>query len=1349
MPELAVLFEDANMTRQVHVYRIADDHGEIKPVSLWTSSPVEGSATKLVPLPGSAVLVLGDESLTVLSASQKQPLSVSKKQAAVTAWEWIDSEQRERLLLSDDEGELSLVVLRYGTTKGGSQERNVREIVVERLGDIPVATSLSYLSDGCLYVGSHFGDQILVRLHTQPVINNDSSNSGDQAAEQLSQGILDPLDPLAPASHGDSFDPLEQPLGAGSVEVAESTPNTFLEPLEVFQNLAPVVDLDVVGINERSSNVNASSSTHNTDDSTRKQKSQAETTSAVDGGSNYGSVVTCSGEQNRPSLRAVRNGVGIQQLAGINIAGLVGAWSLTVELTAAVKGSGDLQMDVDREEDIRRRQVLIVLGLVQHTRVVGWTEPTEDAAVELEELSLPGWRLDEQTIACGMASDGSHAVQITSSGAVLLDSSTWQRKSVWKPSDIGMRAITAASVHGDQIALAVDGTAVVYLQAQKSLVCVAQRRLDHAVSCIDIHPWTAQASITSQKLGEAMFVALGLWGVNDICLLRLPSLEPVSMALSLAMSDEALATASVAISTNPAESEQTVEAATAATGQRSKPKLQSNESLPRSILMSTLGNTPYLLVGLGDGRLHQFALRQSEQQELSVCEHKCVVFGTRPLILTPFMNHGAMSVFAASDHPSVLFANRRTMADASSSSSSVISRLLYANVDSSDIMQVAPIDSTSFPESLCLVSSTGALSIGRADPAQRLHVHSFPLPRGAAPHRLAHHQEAALYGVATIHAVDANSLAVSTADMALWEREALMETNAQQGAQVSDARGQVVVKPPVEVGRFSLLDSQTTKCLSSILFRPYEMPESLCVASFECLARPDTTAATGTATSSSSLLLDDSDAEMHDAAGAGGFAEQSSRSLDSVFVLGTSIVKPEADDASSGRILVAQWDALLRRMRMVGCFTTHGAVYSLVPFRGMLLAAANNRLLLLGWQRRDPNVAPSSSMREIRRVGFNSVYLEDSDYELVVLCSQQTQIASLSVAVNGDCIAVGDVMSSVSVYRYEEVRVPVQPRGAGADQSSISLEQQQQQQQQASEGILRRRLVPVARDYTNAWTTRVAAIPPPLASNSSTVFPDYISEEAGVVGTTQQQQQQQIPDYASAFRDAQQKRFLVSDAHGNLFRLAMPRAPEGNDRTADSSIIDPQRLCIEARWHLSDSVNTIRAGSLVMDVSDPEFPNLFRPTLIYGTVRGAVGVVANVENGKLGRVLDRLQTNMAHLLPTPGLWDYERWRGYSSDQRNSRAFGFLDGDLIEQFLDLSPETQQLVFSGGYPLLVDKQTVELAEHARKAQFWMDYSRIEMEGEVAVLSQMAVSDIGQRENLSLDYVIRLVESLTRLH
>ncbi|KAJ2496752.1 hypothetical protein GGH96_005615 [Coemansia sp. RSA 1972] len=100
------------------------------------------------------------------------------------------------------------------------------------------------------------------------------------------------------------------------------------------------------------------------------------------------------------------------------------------------------------------------------------------------------------------------------------------------------------------------------------------------------------------------------------------------------------------------------------------------------------------------------------------------------------------------------------------------------------------------------------------------------------------------------------------------------------------------------------------------------------------------------------------------------------------------------------------------------------------------------------------------------------------------------------------------------------------------------------------------------------------------------------------------------------------------------------------------------------------------------------------------------------------------------------------------DQRTSQAFGFLDGDLIEQFLDLSRETQQLVFSGGSVLIFSKAVAE-AEHQMKSEFWASFSHVEAEGDVAVFSQMAVSDIGQREDVSLDYVVRLVESLTRLH
>ncbi|KAJ2816870.1 hypothetical protein IWW50_006350, partial [Coemansia erecta] len=424
--------------------------------------------------------------------------------------------------------------------------------------------------------------------------------------------------------------------------------------------------------------------------------------------------------------------------------------------------------------------------------------------------------------------------------------------------------------------------------------------------------------------------------------------------------------------------------------------------------------------------------------------------------------------------------------------------------------------------------------------------------------------------------------------------------------------------------------------------------------------------------------------------------------LDNVFVLGTSVVLPGEDDARRGRVIISVWDAGQRQLHIVGGLTVMGAVYALAPFRGMLLAAVNGRLLLLGWQRRAAGGRGGSA----RVVSGNVVLAGDPDCELVVVCSQQTQIAALSVSVSGDYVAVGDVMSSVSLYRYEECVVPA--------------------------GQLRRRLVPVARDYAGVWTTAVAAVPP--VQSAGRLCPEPVDAETGFLARAG------AAGCARAFRGARQERFVVADAYGNLVRMARPAEAEGADR---------ERLHVEGRWHLGDMVNVVRAGSLVMDIPDPEFPNAIRPALVFGTLHGAIGVVASVEDGRLGRILDRVQTNMAHLLPTPGLWDYALWRGYCSDQRTAQPFGFLDGDLIEQFLDLPAETQQLVFAGGSGTLVASEAVAAAEQQMKSEFWASYSRVEAEGDVAVFSQMAVSDIGLREGVELDYVVRLVESLTRLH
>ncbi|KAJ1792002.1 DNA damage-binding protein 1a, partial [Coemansia sp. RSA 1938] len=1275
LPAFAVLYEDANMQRQVHVYRLGDSQGELQPISEWTSLSLEASAAKLIALPGGNVLVAGDESLSVIGPD-RQPLGMSKRASAVTAWTWIDTDSYERLLLADEEGELSLVVLQYADSKGQQQ---VQDLFVERLGNTAVASSLTYLDAGCVYVGSHCGDQMLVRLHTQPLPRS--------VVDGANQRALHMWDETAESAKILAF-----PLGDADNVESQTQPNTFVETLELHENLAPLVDMCVVGIGE--------SNNRTADTMTTESEAHEESGSASGGvedcrsagtqpGGNYGSVVSCSGMHNTPGLRVVRNGIGIEQLFSVDISGLLGLWSLAVAQPASCDSRA---MDIDTDD---ARLVLLVLSLVDRTLLLGWREPSGEQ-VDVAEVALSGWRLGEPTLAAGLASDRRHVVQATSSAIVLIDSVGWTVQAEWVPGEIGMSAISAVSVSGDQVAAAIDGRTIVYLEVrQGALACVGHRQLDNVVSCIDVHSWHGVA-------GPATHVAVGMWSVNDVCLLALPDLVTAAPALSLRM-PQGLALSASAIGL-------------ASTGQ---------DSLPRSVLMCTLGNTPYLLAGLGDGRLHQFAL-SVDADGVSVREHKSIALGSGPLGLTPFVNHGSLNVFASSDHSAVLFADKHQTAHSdariSGSSSSRISKLMYANVDVLGIKRMAPIDSLGLPMSMCLAVGS-QMWIGLADPVQRLHIRSFALPRWATPHRIAHSSTQGVYAVATIHSLDTGGSLTSTArESAVWERFALIERNVQHQAISSKSLyNMIAATPPAEVGRFTIMDSQGMDVLASALLLTYEMPESLCAASLRCLQRPIPNA-------DATAEAQEAPASLANSSHSGNLGENDSMAqmLSGVFVLGTSIVPPGEDDARSGRIIICAWDATQRHMRIMCTFEVVGAVYALVPFRGMLLAAANGQLMLLGWQRR----AVGAKANYTTKVCDSVMFMEDPDYELVLLCSQQTQITALSISVSGDYIIVGDIMSSASLYRYEEYVIPASSGNRGSLQQSGS--------EAALAGQIRHRLVPVARDYSGVWTTAVASVPPPLAQNTARLYPNVIDAETGFLA------RQNATSYERAFRGALQERFVVADAYNNIIRMA-----RAEDRAAgDGSGVDSERLYVEGRWHLGDMVNVVRQGSLVMDIPDPEFPGFVRPVLIYGTLHGAIGVIASVEDGRLGRVLDRLQINMAHLIPTPGLWDYGQWRGYSSDQRTSQAFGFLDGDLIEQFLDLSPETQQLVFSGGSTLLPGEAVAE-AEHQMKSEFWASFSRVEAEGDVAVFSQMAVSDIGQREDVSLDYVVRLVESLTRLH
>ena len=66
-----------------------------------------------------------------------------------------------RHLLSDASGALHLLVLVH-------DRKRVHALKLEPLGNTSIASSLSYLDNGVVYVGSAYGDCQLVRLHATP-----------------------------------------------------------------------------------------------------------------------------------------------------------------------------------------------------------------------------------------------------------------------------------------------------------------------------------------------------------------------------------------------------------------------------------------------------------------------------------------------------------------------------------------------------------------------------------------------------------------------------------------------------------------------------------------------------------------------------------------------------------------------------------------------------------------------------------------------------------------------------------------------------------------------------------------------------------------------------------------------------------------------------------------------------------------------------------------------------------------------------------------------------------------------------------------------------------------------------
>ncbi|GFS39733.1 damaged DNA binding protein 1A [Actinidia rufa] len=290
----------------------------------------------------------------------------------------------------------------------GSRYLLVTGLKIELLGETSIASTISYLDNAFVYVGSSYGDSQLIKLNLHP----DAKGS-------------------------------------------------YVEVLERYVNLGPIVDFCVVDLERQG----------------------------------QGQVVTCSGAYKDGSLRIVRNGIGINEQASVELQGIKGMWSL--------RAATDDPYDT-----------FLVVSFISETRILAMN--LED---ELEETEIEGFCSQVQTLFCHDAMYN-QLVQVTSSSVRLISSTSRELQNEWNaPSGY---SINVATANATQVLLATGGGHLVYLEIGDGILTeVKHAQLEYEVSCLDMNP-------IGENPNYSQLAAVGMWTDITVRIFSIPDMNLVT-----------------------------------------------------------------------------------------------------------------------------------------------------------------------------------------------------------------------------------------------------------------------------------------------------------------------------------------------------------------------------------------------------------------------------------------------------------------------------------------------------------------------------------------------------------------------------------------------------------------------------------------------------------------------------------------------------------------------------------------------------------------------------------------------------------------------------------------------------
>ncbi|PMD35985.1 hypothetical protein L207DRAFT_556516 [Hyaloscypha variabilis F] len=186
---------------------------------------------------------------------------------------------------------------------------------------------------------------------------------------------------------------------------------------------------------------------------------------------------------------------------------------------------------------------------------------------------------------------------------------------------------------------------------------------------------------------------------------------------------------------------------------------------------------------------------------------------------------------------------------------------------------------------------------------------------------------------------------------------------------------------------------------------------------------------------------------------------------------------------------------------------------------------------------------------------------------------------------------------------------------------------------------------------------------------------EYTTGGLGLPGQLTEVARHQQAFWATAVANIDENLYLEADQDGNL--IVLRRNPEG------VTLTDRKRLEVISEMNLGEMVNKIQTINV-----EPTQSAIVAPKAFLATTEGSIYLFSLIVPSAQD-LLMRLQTRMAQTIITLGGLDFNTYRSFKNTERETaEPFRFVDGELIERFLDVDEEVQKEVCAGLGPSVED-------------------------------------------------------------